>query len=134
MKIFTIKTDDYGSSKVNFVDKNNVVLGYETTQQCCEEADWFIADAVTRKILYNESKCTDLPGYVFDTSYFIEIDYINDPDLEGENLLYEGKMVVFRIIKGTQQKFIHLFNVHNGYYSHGFNFKNNNDLLRSDEL
>lgn len=34
--------------------------------------------------------------------------------------LDEGEMVVFRIIKYGQEKFLHLFNCHNGYYSYGF--------------
>ena len=27
--------------KINFVDKNNVVLGYDMNQDCCENANWF---------------------------------------------------------------------------------------------
>lgn len=43
MKIFTKENSNW-DSKVNFVDENNVVLGYDLSQDCCEHADWFIAD------------------------------------------------------------------------------------------
>ena len=39
MKIF-----DGDFDKVNFVDENNVFVGYDLLQDCCEDANWFIAD------------------------------------------------------------------------------------------
>lgn len=32
--------------KINFVDENNVLLGYDMSQDCCEHADWFILDTI----------------------------------------------------------------------------------------
>ncbi len=29
--------------RVNFVDKNNVFVGYSLSQNCCENADYFIS-------------------------------------------------------------------------------------------
>jgi hypothetical protein len=34
----------------------------------------------------------------------------------------DGGMAIFRIVKGSAEKFIHIFNCQNGYYSHGFDF------------
>ena len=30
---------------VNFVDENNTLIGYDMSQCCCEDADWFISEA-----------------------------------------------------------------------------------------
>jgi len=41
MKVF-----DKGG-KVNFVDKNNVLVGYDMNSSCCEEFGWYIRDEIT---------------------------------------------------------------------------------------
>ena len=127
MRVFD-KVEGWGS-KVNFVDENNVVLGYDLSQDCCEWADWFISDSmlndVGNDIDVNVGRDTDLTKYRFDTQFFMEH--------EG-GLLDSGKMVVFRIFDGENEKFIHLFNCHNGYYSHGFDFVINNKVVREDYL
>jgi len=101
--------------KVNFVDDNNVILGYDMQQNCCENAGWFIASTPTEDIHCNGDESTDLPGWAFDTGY--RNDSESCPDLDS------GGMVIFRITKGGEEKFIHLYNCHNGYYGHGFDFK-----------
>jgi len=104
--------------KVNFVDENNVFLGYDLDQNCCEHADWFIADTHHMDVQARTTDNPDLEGFVFDTTFFMEVSgipYLADSDKE-------TSMVIFRIVKGDQEKFIHLFNTHNGYYKHGFTF------------
>jgi hypothetical protein len=118
MKIFII------GDKVNFVDDNNVMLGYDTEQFCCEQADWFIADSPKKEIIERaEGDIPELSGYSFDPSFFMEIRPSECERLDN------GTMVIFKIInKDGLAKFIHLYNCHNGYYGHGFTFdfgKNN---------
>lgn len=112
MKIFDNEKDWGG--KVNFVDENNVVLGYDMYQSCCENFGWFISDKIESEILQqmDSGDAGDLSSFVFDTSFYEEFD-----------IEYDGGIVVFRIFNETSEKFIHLFNVHNGYYGHGFDFK-----------
>lgn len=119
MRIFN-KTESW-SSKVNFVDDNNVVLGYDTDQSCCEHADWFIADEPLEKIMERSETPEEMPGWNFDTSYFKEV--------SGDEF-DAGSMAIFRIVNGDAQKFIHLFNCHNGYYGHGFDFKAGETALK----
>jgi len=95
--------------KINFVDEKNVFLGYSLEQNCCENAGWFISDKPEENIHHETGH--DLEGFVFDTKYFKELD--------GENFDCGG-MKIFKIIKGKEELFIHIFNVQNGYYSHGF--------------
>lgn len=120
MKIFN-KGGEW-SSKVNFIDENNVVLGYDTTQWCCEHAGWFIADIVKKDVDFwgndtlNTEQIIDLPGFNFDPTFFMQIDTEN-------HSLDEGRMVIFRVVNSSEERFVHLFNVHNGYYGHGFEFE-----------
>jgi hypothetical protein len=123
MKIFN-KTAGW-CEKVNFVDVNNVVLGYDMGQSCCEHADWFIADKPTEAILDRKNTPDgtpeEMPGWVFDPAYRKDVKDIREAGSEW-NQLDEGGMVIFRIVKDGAEKFIHLFNCHNGYYGHGFDF------------
>jgi hypothetical protein len=111
--------------KINFVDENNVLLGYDMGQCCCENADWFIADEPQEKRPEEFSKPEVLDGWLFDKSFFKSV------------TAYEfdsGGMAIFRITKGDEQKFIHIFNSHNGYYGHGFEFKEGNEIIKSETL
>lgn len=114
-------------NKVNFVDENNVMLGYDLDQSCCECAGWFIHSSVLpiiptdengKKIEYSNlspiNTITDLEDWVFDTGFIATI--------KDERNLDEGKIVVFRITRDKAERFIHIYNCHNGYYSHGFTF------------
>jgi hypothetical protein len=95
-------------------------------QDCCEYADWFIADTPQDKRPKPRREGTpDLEGFVFDTAFF---DRILGGDFDG------GGIAVFRIINGQTEKFIHIFNVQNGYYSHGFNFTSNTETIRNGRL
>ena len=102
------------NGKINFVDENNVFLGYDMQQDCCEYADWFIADERHNDIVERESEQENYAGWVFDIDFFESV--------ENRESLEDGEMAIFRITKGEQEKFIHIFNAHNGYYGHGFSF------------
>lgn len=107
--------------KVNFVDKNNVCLGYSLNQQCCENADWFISDKIEtdEKVYRQELNKENLENYYFDKD-FIE---------------YLPEAVVFRCkCKRKPDKYIHLFNLHNGYYSHGFTFNNGTEIIQEGRI
>jgi len=93
MKIFS------KDGKINFVDKNNVFLGYDMNQDCCEDANWFISD--TPKEFSQSNDCNeDLEKYIFDTSFFKEV--VNRDHFDS------GGMVIFRIVneESNKEKFI----------------------------
>jgi hypothetical protein len=117
MKIFTQNSYVWGD-KINFADENNVSLGYNLGQDCCEYADWFIDDTPwqTRlpKNISNYQKTEGYDGWVFDTNFQVLIESHKDLD--------EGGIAIFKITKDGAEKYIHIFNSHNGYYGHGFNF------------
>jgi hypothetical protein len=96
--------------KFNFVDANNVFVGFDSRADCCEYFGYVIADT---EIITDttEDIDTDLEPYVFDTGYFKE---------SGED-----NGVIFRMTAPElPDLYLLLYNHHNGYYSHGFEFRN----------
>ena len=123
-----LETDD----KVNFVDQNNVLLGYSLMQNRCGHADWFINEQALEKCpieIKDLKGINGLSDYNFDVKYFKRIEESEDYSDIYRNLECGG-MVIFRITEGVNEKFIHIFNSHNGYYSHGFEFKEGNECLK----
>ena len=111
--------------KVNFVDSNNTMLGYDMDQQCCEYATWWIS---TREELadcsFDRHRKTLPPGnWRFDTQ---------PVDCDKFVTYSEQCIAVFRVYTTPRgawdsehkedERFIVLSNTHNGYYSHGFTF------------
>lgn len=64
----------------------------------------------------------DWESYRFDASFFQEG--------RGRD---EGGMAVFRLI-GPSTKYLHIFNSHNGYYGHGFNFSVDGTIVQEGGL
>ena len=118
--------------KVNFVDSNNVILGYGLEQDCCEHACWSISQSQDgSNPIYkgdnSDEKEIDLDGYCFDPSYYERCD--NDGN--------EEYVAVFKLVKAgwgeiKPDLFLRLENHHNGYYSHGFTFRG--DKVIDDSL
>lgn len=134
MRIFN-DTNSPWSEKVNFVDRNNVLVGYDMSQRCCEDAGWFMAEGITPfrySENYEHSYCDHngahegLEEYVFDADFFSAPE---SPDLGA------GEMAVFRLVAdGLPVLYLHLFNAHNGYYSHGFVMKHGEEVAREGDL
>jgi len=129
MKVFKSNENSYNES-VNFVDDNDVFVGYESFQKCCEKTDWFIGhtihmehiEAIPDKDMQNS---TDMAEFQFDTSFFLEIEC---------SQLKSGKMVVFRLTdRRNIERFLHIFNVHEGYV-HGLTVKHYGSVVKSVEL
>jgi|19_taG_2_1085344.scaffolds.fasta_scaffold00262_10 hypothetical protein len=113
--------------KVNFVDDNNVLVGFDNGQCCCESFGWIISRKVPVNTEDDEGDY-DTEGYNFDTSFFKE------PDL-GDEYMDCGGMVTFRLTKaGGDVLFLSLYNSHNGYYSHGFEMEVGGTTLHSGSL
>ena len=105
------------NSKFNFVDENNVLVGYDSGQSCCEHASWFFSDKVEKESGGQAEQQTPegIADYRFDPDFFEQVS--NPGDFDG------GGMVAFRCVKLDGKGpdiYLHLFNCHNGYYGHGF--------------
>lgn len=121
--------------RVNFVDHNNLAVGYETESLCCEIAGWAFCktiisnheDFVKFKLqkdnkiddkLLAESIFKDVPPVICSSEW--EDDY-RMAELDLSCHIY-GDFVNFTIInENTGQEFyLVLYNLSNGYYSHNF--------------
>ena len=120
MKIFT-KDNSNWDDKVNFVDIHDVFVGYDMSQSCCEHAGWYI----TNKEGFNNEDAITPDEY---TSKVLD-EYIFTPDYfkmqnNGDDECDEFRFLTFRLeAQGKEHLYLKLFNCHNGYYSHGFEFK-----------
>lgn len=123
MKIFERDKSSF-YEKINFVDGNDVFVGYDLSQDCCEDAGWFIAHKIT-PYDYNDTfdkLIPDVEAYCFDKDFFQQVESY---DLDG------GGMVVFRLLAdGEPDLYLHLYNCHNGYYGHGFEVKHGGEVVR----
>lgn len=126
MKIFNDNENKW-SEKVNFVDENNVLVGFDMTQDCCESFGWFLSSAEPTEVIEEENaEKIEVEGYQFDVEYFKEI--------ENEDKWDEGGMAIFRLVSGESEIFLALHNTHNGYYSHGFKMDVGGETVRSSFL
>ena len=119
---------------INFIDPLDVFVGYDDTSSCCEDFGWLFLPKP-----YHEMT-TELIGSAGDWSeYGDSLDYSmcmfgNDEKKivkELENYVFdtttkvedEGEAAIFRLIgPNGSNVYLHLYNYHNGYYAHGFNF------------
>lgn len=137
MKCFNTKVDY--SHKINFVDENNVLVGFDTDSQCCENYGWYISKSISddNPNLINIKCVVDdtftlphvnsiLEGWVFDENFFEEI--------TSSKANEDGNIGVFRLIRGDQSMYLHLYNYHNGFYSHGFTMMKGDEYLQEGYL
>lgn len=113
--------------KINFVDDNNVFVGFDNHQDCCESFGYYLTKEIPQRpagedhnaryeYKPNDLSLTDeeINGYLFDPTFFKQ--------LSNEELYTEdGGAVCFRLTKSDKSElFLTLYNCHNGYYGHGF--------------
>ena len=101
--------------KVNFVDENNVLVGFAYEGRCCEFFGYYFTDS--RPKVYEEDSADQVKEPNLEGFYFSQ----DSPDFfDGDGNDAEGS-AVFKLSDGDG-KFLYLvlYNSHNGYYSHGF--------------
>jgi hypothetical protein len=135
MKKFDSKESGYWDEKVNFVDENNVVLGYDMGASCCESFGWYVAEEIVCNPDLEDEPEPLWKDWVFDPAFFKEVEPVRGE--HGYSVLDEGGCVAFRLVRKDGREgelFLHLFNAHNGYYGHGFEFKVGDEVVRHDSL
>lgn len=114
-----IKVIKHGETSVNFVDDNENFVGYSLEDDCCAHGGWFIADKeydAEPEGLAQFQQITEFPNHVFDEKFFREI--ANDGS--GFNCVIFKMVENWRSESKVMPLYLHLFNVHNGYYAKGF--------------
>lgn len=110
------------NGKANFIDDKGTYLGFDYESSCCETFGWFLSDKKGDWIEGYKEESMELPGWHFDPSYMVE-------GGGGE----DGGQAEFRIVNGDQEKFLTIYNHHNGYYDHGFEFTVPTDTTKNRE-
>lgn len=113
-------------NKVNFIDEYNNLIGFSMEADCCADFGWYIEGTDLRGDSKNKGGKFVLQGYCFDIQSLQILKYQNSED--------EGREVNIKL-RGIDRSLgyfnprylpvliLHIFNKHNGYYSHGFNLK-----------
>lgn len=114
--------------KYNFVDDNNVFVGYDSGQCCCEQASWMLFDHIPLDPMRDkEVELERAEGFNFDTKFFMDISDRSDFE--------SGGAVLFKLSRpGHESLYLCLYNSHNGYYSHGFQVVHNGIIINSGSL
>lgn len=113
------------NGKTNFVDDNNVFVGFDAYQSCCESFGWRLSKERPTDTDTEGEDGNDHEGFQFDTEFFEDASHL-DSDA--------GGAVTFRLVKGDEELFLTLWNHHNGYYSHGFEMRQGDLLIREDYI
>lgn len=116
--------------KINFVDENNVLVGFSNREGCCEHFGYFFSRELPSSYKkYEKSVDTNpnLKGYNFNPSFFHQHKTWTNLD--------EGGAVSFQLNKpDSPDWYLTLFNSHNGYYSHGFVMEVGGEKIQDDYL
>jgi len=118
MKIFQ-RSDKHGyGNRLNVVDENNVFVGYDYGQSCCENFGYYFTFTEPTEAKDEGDYQGDVDENSFDHSgYLFDVTYNKDLPVPS----YSGA-TSFKLTKvGHPDLYLVLYNYHNGYYSHGFN-------------
>lgn len=121
------------SSRVNFVDKNDNFVGYSLAQQCCENA-WYEVIRITSE----GSKEVDNDYISGDAWIHLGLLEAN-PDYDSSHLDKDDggcdyENIEFFVVQNEETlevAYIRLYNIHNGYYAHVFEWNINTNKGRS---
>jgi len=120
--------------KFNFVDKNNVMVGFDSQDQCCEDFEWSVLEGSTsgKEIKVFGRGVTVLNDYEFCT----ETGVIEFPSTT-RNEDHDDKSVAFKMVSDLPDKkdlYLVFSNSHNGYYSHGYHMETEDKVFAEGSI
>ena len=126
--------------KINFVDINDVYVGFDYGASCCESFGHYFARSAESDEEIEAP--TNLEEMLFDVSFFAE-----DGDSDCYNaqarfrLVHPGRQESDRVTRerhrrlaadgGASEIFLVIFNHHTGYYGHGFEMTHGGTVVQS---
>lgn len=124
MKIFNKeRTPECWKTKVNFVDDNNRIVGFDSSQLCCEYWGWRINKSTEIDLLLMLDSKSEIPEDELERFSFVDEEPLSSSYTEqvGNDTGYNSR-VRFRLNNGSEDAYLWLWNIHNGYYSHNFTY------------
>lgn len=114
MRIF-----DGQSGRINFVDENNVLVGYDMTASCCEDFGWALS--IESSLPYEKLNYAHIGENGIDPE-----GYNFDPVAPSDDVYQK----CFRLTNENDSHiYLILWNDQNGYYDHGFDMKKDDKTL-----
>lgn len=116
--------------KVNFVDTNNRLVGYDNHQDCCEDFGWFFTGMKPDgRVPWDEFKQAGSQEH----SEFLDFNFVDTPSIPVPNAdVDDGGTAAFKLVSiHGDEAWLVLYNAHNGYYSHGFTVEKDGVELES---
>lgn len=112
------------NEKINFVDDNNVLVGFDYELNCCEDFGYQLTEIIPSSFNRGNNGI-DPDKYQFDTNFFKSLSNL-DTD--------EGGAVLFKLDYQDKSIYLTLRNSHNGYYSHGFKMLKDNEIITKGDI
>jgi hypothetical protein len=108
-----MKAFDY-DGRINYVDENNLLVGFDMQRDCCEEFGHGVFYTLPKDPIKEKPEVgIDLTPYRFVNEAPKVIDFSGD----------EGGARAFKIVaEELPDAYVVIWNCHNGYYSHGFEY------------
>ena len=123
MKLFERTTKEGWGNRLNLIDKNNVFVGYDYDESCCESFGYEFRTSDNKEIDYPEN----LSDFVFTLNHKI-FEIVSKYKDDGDSAYG------FEITNGEDTLWFVIYNYHNGYYSHGFEFMNDKEQITRGSL
>jgi hypothetical protein len=101
---------------INFIDENDLYIGFDDNQCCCEYVDYFVSDLSDTSCEFaDQMPDHDLAGWNFVDPRILPETFVDLEDPYAD----EGGHIAFMIVHPEfGSKWLHFFNIHNGYYGH----------------
>lgn len=112
--------------KINWIDQNSTVVGFDNYTQCCEEYGWKVVDNNCNNITDKIDPNTVHFGTSNQSSTIYKDEYKEAIDVDGVELLDDET--------NNLVGFLQFYNCHNGYYCHDFGIKTNFKLTEQDAV
>lgn len=133
MKVFQSSNDKTGY-KINFVDMLNRFVGFDFSSKCCEEFGYAITKTCP-KTFQEMKEMEQIPDDSI-SEYVFDISFEHSPkDDSNDEFGDSANCATFKAVdEKLNEIYITIWNSHNGYYSHGFEFRDGKKLIREDFL
>jgi hypothetical protein len=133
IRVFERSAKSGWGNRLNIVDHQNRVVGFDYDKDCCETFGyrWWSHDGVDITATTGDT----IDGAVFDPNEpATPAVVVHAADVYDD--LDAGDRVFFRVLfpDGRDPIFLELYNSHNGYYGHGFEFLINGEVKRKGVL
>ncbi len=117
--------------RINFVDKNNVLVGYEYERDCCEMFGYYISDVYENEVFDIKNTSNVITDEKIIEEIKQDFNTRNGIFVRKDSCSEEFRYKVFNL---TNKKQLVIYNAHNGFYHHGFDISKDDVIYEKGEL